>query len=195
MKKNIILTKSLVVAISLTFILSSCSSWHYQHSRVSVDHNKVISLPVEVSTPLQYEIIPMNNKVELNTKEHTKVTNVKSKNVDRVKNISKTYPVTTTPVTTKTSSTPKKSIMAVFTDNIKKIGKAFQAPKTIEKSALSGWVRIMVILFVVGFILLLIGIFLSVFIYGGFWWLFYTFGALCILAGLIVMILGLVGLI
>lgn len=184
MKRNITLTKSLIVAICFTLVLSSCSSWHYKHSRVSVDRDKAISLPI-ATVPVELAVIPVENKITLMEKTEL---SANPKKADQVNNNKTSGEV-------KTNSTQGKSQMNIFTDHIKKIGKAFEAPKTVEKSALSGWVRIMVILFVVGFILLLIGIFLSVFIYGGFWWLFYTFGALCILAGLIVMILGLVGLI
>lgn len=186
MKSNLTITKVLIGIIALT--LSSCSSWRYQHSRVSVDREKTTNVAtapnstVEVETASNDKVIE-GGKMEVNSINYnhsTKSDKVNSNNNNTIK----------LPLGAKTKS-PINDIV----DHFKKHSNAAHQVKNVEKSTASGWVRIMIILLVVGFIVLLIGIFLSVFVSGAFWWLFYALGGLLLLAGLIVLILGLLGLI
>ena len=187
MKRNLTITKLMIALIGLT--LTSCSTWHYQHSRVSVEREKTTTVTIEPTSAVSMITSPTdkvieNGKVELNTINNSTIDKNKSENISLAKTDTKKSPVVT--------KTPVKSFIDHF---IKKQNNDLHKVKKVEKEAFSGWVRIMIILFVVGFLLILIGIFLSVFIFGGFWWLFYTFGALLIIAGFIVLILGLLGLI
>lgn len=193
MKRNLTMTMVLFAIIGLT--LTSCSSWRYNNPRVSVDKQTVIytkptnDAPKELSASSDDKMVEESKTETRNTEV---VTNLSSKP-------NKPVAIRTThrkaPMLVKTNTEKSKPAFEVLADLFKKKADNVNKTKHVEKAAASGWVRIMIILFVVGFILLLIGIFLSVFVSGGFWWLFYAFGALCIFAGIIVLILGLLGLI
>ncbi len=188
MKRNLTITKVLIGVIALT--LSSCTSWRYQHSRVSVDREKTINIATTPNSLAEIASTPSDKVIETGKMEQTTstVSLVSSKKSNNIALDQKADQKT--PLMTK-SKTPIKHLV----DQFKKHTDATHQVKHVEKSAASGWVRIMIILLVVGFILLLIGIFLSVFVSGAFWWLFYALGGLLLLAGLIVLILGLLGLI
>ncbi len=195
MKRRLTLTKSILAIVGLTFILSSCSSWRYNNPRVSVEKETTPYVNQEVVLPVQLAASPEADVMEDRILEHGTVNDPR---------LSNTYPGNTqltnenkqnSPVVLTINHAKNNTSLKLFSDHVKRQGNHSCKTKSVEKTALSGWVRIMVLLFVIGFILLLVGIFLSVFIYGGFWWLFYAFGALCILAGFVILILGLVGLI
>jgi hypothetical protein len=186
MKSYISFSKWSFILAGTIFLMSSCNKWHYDHPRVKVDLDQPNEVNEATAFPQQRSItteVPMNNG--------TTVIQPSNNEVVSVENGVKNTPVTAPHQNPIKSKKPTKSPFSF----IKKLmdGDRLFKVNEVEKSALSGWVRIMVILFVVGFILVLIGIFLSVFLYPGFWWLFYFFGSLCILAGFIVLILGLVG--
>ncbi len=194
MIRNFTITKAVIGLISLTFILSSCSTWHYNNPRVRVDKQNSTYPNNEIEEPAELAAIPWAEGMEDKKAEHTLAVDSTKNRVNTDISYVENMNDQKLPSEASANYTKSKTPLNLFSDLIKTPHKIFKAQQ-VEKNALSGWVRIMVILFVVGFILLLIGIFLSVFIYGGFWWLFWTFGALCILAGFIILILGLVGLI
>jgi hypothetical protein len=199
MKHSTNIIKTLIAVIAISFFFTSCSPWHYKNPRVRIDRqdpavqeevsNKDIQTESVTSQAIDIEKASIlkdsiKQKESLNTEvasiDHKKVelsvTKKSAQHMPAQKRVSKK--------TTKMSGN--------FFERALKSQPFFKV-KDVEKSALSGWVRIMVILFVVGFILVILGILLSVFLYPGFWWLFYFLGTLCILAGFIVLILGLVG--
>ena len=200
MKTHTKITKVMVVLVSLTFILSSCSPWHYKNVRVKVDTEKTdlniafAEAPKNISETVTAQSVYLESETSATPQENNALVSTDKSVVtaSEVKKESKIYPSQKAKVKVVKIKKEKKGIM-YFTKQIMK-NQLFKV-KDVEKTALSGWIRIMVILFVVGFILLLIGIFLSIFLSGPFWWLFYAFGSLCILAGFVILILVLVGLI
>jgi hypothetical protein len=178
-------------------VLSSCSSWHYNHPRVQVDQQR------NDQPQIQQTQIPQDGNTTTTTAE---ILNNESTapEVNVVATNEEASTVKSVPVVNKKSrsldkSVPQKKVVkketkgkGFFFEKFVKNNKLFKV-KSVEKSAVTGWVRLMIILFAIGFIMCLIGIFLSVFLHPGFWWLFSFFGGLCILAGFIVLILGLVG--
>lgn len=198
MKSYITFTKISFILVAAICLLSSCNKWHYDYPRVKVDLNQANELN-------QAEAIPQIQPVTTEDPMDDGMTTVLQPTTKEVAYVETNKQEQTAPVTTAEHKAPvkaKKDPSTKAQDNKKPFSfiqklmndgdKLFKVNE-VEKSAVTGWVRIMIILFVVGFILVLIGIFLSVFLHPGFWWLFYFFGALCILAGFIVLILGLVG--
>jgi hypothetical protein len=189
MKMNLTITKSLIAIIGLT--LTSCSTWHYNTPRVSVDRVKTNTITTQpnssVEIPVTHEPVVANKKVVMT--EHAIYNKPAQKDVIQVKDTKAKTAVLST-----TQTTEKKSLFTTLTEKIAQKKNLLKVAKS-EKTAASGWVRIMIIFFVVGLILLLVGIFLSVFIAGPFWWIFYALGGLFILGGLIILILVLLGLI
>jgi hypothetical protein len=194
MKSYISLSKWSFILVGAIFLLSSCNKWHYNHPRVKVDLDQPNEVNEATAFPQQRSVtteVPENDGMTVIQPSTTEVASVEKE--------SKNTPVSTphqSPIKHKKEGPVKhkKESKSPFSF-IKKLnnGEHLFKVNEVEKADLSGWVRIMVILFVVGFIMVIIGIFLSVFLYPGFWWLFYFFGSLCILAGFIVLILGLVG--
>lgn len=193
MKRNLTMTKIMIAIIGLT--LTSCSSWRYNNPRVSVDkQNTIIAEPTsdaphEVAAA-SYDNVAGESKTEMKATPRTSTISNKS-----TKPVLVRTPAKKSSVVANVNVEKHKSIFDVFGDRLNKKTDQVNETKDVERTKASGWVRIMIILLVVGLILLLIGIFLSVFVTGAFWWLFYAMGGLFILAGLIVLILGLVGLI
>jgi hypothetical protein len=180
----------------LIIALTSCSTWHYNHSRVQVDKQKNDEPQIEQTQIPQDGNVTTTTAEILNNEQASPELNVAAANQEV--SIEKSIPVIEhkTKAIKKSAPTVKevkgKKEGNFFTRQISKITKLFKV-QDVEKSAVTGWVRLMIILFAIGFIMCLIGIFLSVFLHPGFWWLFSFFGGLCILAGFIVLILGLVG--
>jgi hypothetical protein len=195
MKRNLTVTKSILGIIGLTFMLSSCSTWHYKHPRVRIEGEDPVYSQMKEERPNDLTIMttaeePGNKQIKTGPVADPRlVTEQSDKFYLTDRNAPKSSVVKET--TLKNTNSPLK----LFANHVKTHKNGTCNAQSVEKTAATGWVRIMIILFVVGFILLLIGIFLSVFVFGGFWWLFYAFGALLILAGVIVLILGLLGLI
>lgn len=189
MKRNLPVQKVYFILVAFVFILSSCSTWHYKIPRVSVDvdktvyHNpgKVHSSDLTVTSRSN----TMESKNELETENLSTVADASTSvqlNVEDHKK-SKTF----FKETTKT-----KRMDPSFSEKLKNDHSLLQV-KDVEKTALSGWLRIMIILFAVGLLLVIIGAILSAVFLGGLWWLFYMIGSLCILAGCVVLVLGLLG--
>jgi hypothetical protein len=176
-------------------MLSSCSNWNYKHPRVRTESDKVdyvdanADLPNKLADSLSPNLVSdksitnpviFHNRGNQNKTEYFNNKKTNDSKSGSIKNVDN-----------KLAKSPFTFITKIHRVQHDKMAKA----KSVKKEGASGWVRIMIILFVVGLILLLIGIFLTVFISGAFWWLFYGIGALLILAGVIVLILGLLGLI
>jgi hypothetical protein len=192
MKHSITITKTIIAMIGFTFMLTSCSTWRYnKQPRVRIEAEVIPSDDIQTDSRemINPSTILTEKKTESTLENNTTIKYGEQENLQHTKVNKRKNPF----VGSITHKTP--SFFKLMADQFKKHDKQVCKAKDAEKTALSGWVRIMIILFVVGFILLLIGIFLSVFIFGGFWWLFYAFGALLILAGFIILILGLLGLI
>jgi hypothetical protein len=191
--KHTTITKTCIALIGFAFMLTSCSTWRYnKQQRVRIETEAIpsddthiypseMSNPVTTSTEKEIKLIPEKN---------TTVTYGEQKKIDPIK-VNKQKPLVVKSI--KDNKTP--STFQLLADHFKRHDKKVCKAQDVEKTAASGWVRIMIIFFVVGFILLLFGIFLSIFIFGPFWWLFYAFGGLLILAGFILLILILLGLI
>jgi len=177
--------------------LSSCSTWHYNTPRIKVDRSTEIDMASKNEPKDSVATITaQSNDVENSVRETAEINNQTASTetsvvtADVVKHKTKVLPVKSTQI-----KKEKKGIKYFTQKLMKDINQQLFKVKDVGKTAASGWVRIMIILFVVGFILILVGIFLSVFLGGPFWWLFYGFGALCLLAAFIILILVLVGLI
>ncbi len=189
----------LAIGVLVVLAISSCSPWHYNHPRIAVDKQQTVLLQKETTPEVESNQVFTTCEMLALENEALDVTKPTEENSSEIASVDKN--VITTPsndhiknvVPVKQSKLKKnKSKTVSYTERFKEKSQVFEV-QDVEKSTLSGWVRIMVILFVVGFILLLFGIFFSIFLHGLFWWLFYMFGAMCILAGFIVLILGLVG--
>ncbi len=195
MKKCIQIREAIIVLVCLTFVLSSCSPWRYNYPRTKVD--------IEQSNEAQNLKDKQTNDVSTTCTESASNEYIKSAAGEPEElsvGTSEETTVELTPARTASSSVDHSAntqengtIVGWLTEKLGKEPQKLLKAQEVEKTALSGWVRIMIILFVVGFILLVVGILLSVLLHPGFWWLFYMFGVLCILAGFIVLILGLVG--
>jgi len=172
----------------------SCSTWHYKNPRVKVEIERpnvdLISIEeskaaAETSTSqsiMMENVVPAAIEPSAEVASNEKTIALSSNNENRKIN----FP-------DKQSKIKKgKFGLFLFTEKIIDQSRLFKA-KDVQKSALSGWLRLMIIFFAVGLILIVTGAIFSVFIHGGVGWLFYLFGSLCILAGFIFLILGLVG--
>jgi len=193
MKRNHIITIVLIALVGLS--LNSCSSWRYQNpqgniAQPSPPENRISPDQVVDVDPVQTSAVNETGEFEPKTIGDP----VAKKNTPTITRLRKVNEKKSTPGLI-THNTKGKSFFSDFLEHRKMLNDKVGKADHVEKAALSGWVRIMIILFVVGLILILIGIFLSIFISGPFWWLFYAIGALFIVAGFIILILGLVGLI
>lgn len=190
-------TKLSVTGILLlaTLLFYSCSSWHYQHPRVktdsdgsdmemgSIDRSKTIS-----------EIVTVQSVKIENSGAYKSDLNAEVVSTEKMVIISPVMKKETKVLSSQSTKTKMdKKGTGYYTQKVMDDHYLLKV-KEVEKSTLVGWVRIMIILFVVGFIFLLMGIFFSIFLHGV-WWMFSMLGSLCILAGFIILILGLVGLI
>jgi hypothetical protein len=187
MKSYICVTKISFILVAAICLLSSCNKWHYDYPRVKVDLNQANELDQTEAVP---QIQPVTSEIPADNGTVVQPSANESVSVEADQH-QQQAPVAVehkSPVKAKKEAKKPFSFIQKLMD-----GDRLFKVNEVEKSALTGWVRIMIILFVVGFILVLVGIFLSVFLHPGFWWLFYFFGSLCILAGFIVLILGLVG--
>jgi len=192
--KSIITNKFTVAVAALMLTLCSCTSWHYNHPRVKVDANRTqdvaYSKPAENTTASQIQeenvTVPNQENVELTvaSTEKTLATDTKVKE-------NKAPVVKTVKAKTKTGKADKFNLFS-YTKKLVSESKLLKV-KDVEKSAISGWLRLFILFIVIGFILIIIGVILSVVVPGPIWWIFYLFGALLIVAALIILILGLVG--
>lgn len=197
--KHILRSSRYILMITIfAMVFTSCSTWHYNHPRVQVDQ------PKNDAPQIDQALLPQEGNATTTTSEILKndesLPEVNVVATSEEASIEKSAPVLNKKSKSLEKSIPQKNKVVKkekksngsFFEKLFKPDQLFKV-KEVEKSAVTGWVRLMIILFVVGFILCLMGIFLSVFLHPGFWWLFSFFGGLCILAGFIVLILGLVG--
>ncbi len=197
--KNYTNTGGIIAAmLGFMFILYSCSPWHYNNPRVKVDKQQV-NLVQNESEPVMdtkeltvtFQSIEMEKKSvvidnpEENSEVVASVSNNKINPPVKIK-IKDITPVKHTKLKKNRPDTPS------YTERFKEKSEVFQV-QDVEKTMMHGWLRWMILLFVIGIILIVMGAIFSVLFFGLLWWLFYFFGSLCILAGFIVLILGLVG--
>lgn len=188
MKRNLAIIKVLIGLVGLT--LTSCSAWRYNTPRVSVDREKAMYVNTATNVPIAMlttqNHLKENGKIDLGS--------INKVNISKpVSNITPKVKVNSANSETSIQHLKNNSPLHLFAKQVrnKKPCKIEHA----EKATATGWVRIMIIFFAVGLILLLVGIFLSVFLFGPFWWLFYALGSLLILAAIIILILVLIKLI
>lgn len=192
MKLSITKTTTILGLIGVGLILSSCNNWHYKHPRVRIDINREIEKENEAKkTNDDFSVEPL-----VSIKEEESIKNDSNQKVNTSHFITYKKKSMNKESSTHQINTQKKKAVSYFSfmaDQIQKQKSSIREAKSVEKQAMAGWVRIMIILFAIGLILLLVGVFLTIFVSGAFWWLFYGLGALLILAGFIILILGLIG--
>jgi hypothetical protein len=187
MRSYISFTKLSFLLLGSIVFLSSCSSWHYHQPRVRVDldqANELTQAPAAIQTPLTSEA-PATVQQEPVLPSNSDVASIETQTQANAIPATKAHKV---PAKTK----KEKKDPFSFIQKLKDDHQLFQV-QDVEKTAMANWVRIMIILFVVGFVFLIVGIILTVTIFGGLWWIFYVLGSICILAACIILILGLVG--
>ncbi len=175
--------------LSLFFIslllIYSCNTWTYQHPRVRVEKMPDMETTERLPVP-KADLLPRHieeEKLALKSEEKVVALNEAPSRSDNTR--SKTADVTTT---------KHKTIKdQVVKHHNYKSDYHLNKVKQTQKTALSGWLKIMIILFVVGVVLIVIGAILAFAVGHGVWWIFYALGGLCILAGCIVLLLGLLG--
>lgn len=172
----------------ILFLMTSCSTWHYKNPRVSIDMDQQVqNKPMKEHPNNPDVLLEADDAVYVSTiteeniaKEYSQVPGEMS--IDAKKNNSLNEEV-------KSSNT----IIGEKYSSFHKVKHKTYKVKHAEKTALSGWLRIMIILLAVGLVLLILGAIFSAVLFGGFWWFFYLIGSLCILAAAIVLLLGLLG--
>ena len=169
--------------LGMVLFLTSCTSWHYKHARIKIEPQN--GIPVEETsniapvTPSMVEAATENSVVSPSLNEQASIS------TDMVAN-KNTIPQ---------NAQLKHKQKADANYYVQKFdqGRHLFKVKQVENTQLSGWLKIMIILFAVGLILVIFGAIFSAVFFGGFWWFFYLIGSLCILAGFVVLVLGLVG--
>lgn len=165
----------------ILFLLSSCSTWHYKHARVKIDADDAIT--VEEPSPVAPLTIVANSETAPQQAEMDQSADISSPLKEQIK---------IAPGSNRLQHKDQSKSSGYFVQKFNQ-GKHLFKVNEVEKTQLANWLKIMIILFAVGLILLILGAIFSAVIFGGFWWFFYLFGSLCILAGCIVLVLGLVG--
>ncbi len=171
----------MAMVVLLMMVLSSCSTWHYHHARVRIDvdqTNRINEVKIN-STQLAAVEDPTNES----SIARNEISIAEKKVVDQ-------SPVINTDASTLTNYEDGNQATSfekqMSTHHLLKVSK-------VEKTSLSGWMRIMIILFAVGLLLIILGAIFSAVLPGGFWWFFYLIGSLCIIAGFVILVLGLLG--